>query len=56
MMPFLERIADMKPGAMETFTPAAMGGHVNLAETKRRIGDRVCTIGGFDQLHFLIDC
>jgi len=56
MMPFLERIAEMKPDAMETFTPAAMGGDVNLAEAKRRIGDRACIIGGFDQFHFLIDC
>ncbi len=56
MMPFLERIAAMKPDAMETFTPADMGGDVNLAEAKRRIGDRVCMIGGFDQFHSLINC
>ena len=56
MMPILEKIADMKPDAMETFTPAAMGGDVILAEAKRRIGDRVCIIGGFDQFHALIDC
>jgi len=41
---------------METFTPAAMGGDVILAEAKRRIGERVCIIGGFDQFHSLIDC
>ena len=56
MMPILERIADMKPDAMETFTPADMGGDVRLAEAKRRIGDRVCMIGGFDQFHFFIGC
>ncbi|HOE65598.1 MAG TPA: uroporphyrinogen decarboxylase family protein [Candidatus Hydrogenedentes bacterium] len=56
MMPFLERIADMGPDAMETFTPPGMGGDVDLAEAKRRIGDRVCFIGGFDQHHFLRDC
>ncbi len=56
MMPLLERIADMRPDAMETFTPVGMGGDVNLAEAKRRIGERVCLIGGFDQFHFLIDC
>lgn len=55
MMPILERIADMQPDAMETFTPVGMGGDVNLREAKRRIGDRVCMIGGFDQFHFLID-
>jgi uroporphyrinogen decarboxylase len=51
-MPLLERIADMGPDAMETFTPPAMGGDVDLAAAKRRIGDRVCFIGGFDQFHF----
>jgi uroporphyrinogen-III decarboxylase len=56
MMPILEKIADMKPDAMETFTPAAMGGDVILGEAKRRIGDRVCIIGGFDQFHALIGC
>lgn len=56
MMPILEKIADMKPNAMETFTPAAMGGDVILDQAKRRIGDRVCIIGGFDQFHSLIDC
>ena len=52
MMPLLERIADMKPDAMETFTPPAMGGDADLAAAKRRIGGRVCMIGGFDQFHF----
>lgn len=52
MMPVLERIADMEPDAMETFTPVGMGGDVNLCEAKRRIGERVCMIGGFDQFHF----
>lgn len=56
MMKFLERIADMRPDAMETFTPPAIGGDANLAEAKRRIGDKVCMIGGFDQFHYLKDC
>lgn len=56
MMPILEDIAAMKPDAMETFTPAGMGGDVDLAEAKRRIGDRVCMIGGFDQFHFFTGC
>jgi uroporphyrinogen decarboxylase len=56
MMPLLERIADMQPDAMETFTPAGMGGDVNLMEAKRRIGERVCMIGGFDQFHYLLNC
>ena len=45
MMPLLERIAGMNPDAMETLTPRDMGGDTDLAEAKRRIGDRVCMIG-----------
>ncbi|MBK8019952.1 MAG: hypothetical protein IPK19_00680 [Chloroflexi bacterium] len=56
MMPILERIADMKPDAMETFTPVDMGGDVRLAEAKQRIGDRACMIGGFDQFHYYVGC
>ena len=56
MMPLLERIAEMKPDAMETFTPPEMGGDAKLSEAKRRIGEQVCMIGGFDQLHFFTGC
>ncbi|MFO7670146.1 MAG: uroporphyrinogen decarboxylase family protein, partial [Bacteroidales bacterium] len=56
MMPILEDIAAMGPDAMETFTPLAMGGDVNLKEAKKRIGSRVCMIGGFDQFHFFKGC
>ena len=56
MMPLLEQIADMHPDAMETFTPPAMGGDTDLGEAKRRIGHRVCMIGGFDQFHYLTNC
>jgi uroporphyrinogen decarboxylase len=56
MMPLLERIAAMKPAAMETFTPRGMGGDTDLGEAKRRIGDRVCMIGGLDQQHFFTGC
>ena len=56
MMPILEDIADMGPDAMETFTPAAMGGDVDLGEAKRRIGGRVCMVGGFDQYHLFTGC
>ena len=56
MMPLLEPIAGMGPDAMETFTPRDMGGDADLAEAKRRIGPRVCMIGGFDQLHFFTKC
>lgn len=56
MMPILEDIAAMNPNAMETFTPPDMGGDVDLAKAKKRIGDRVCMIGGFDQFHFFTKC
>ncbi len=52
MMPILERLAGLGANALETFTPPAMGGDLNLAEAKRRIGDQVCFIGGFDQNRF----
>jgi hypothetical protein len=56
MMPFLERLAEMKPDAMETFTPSSMGGDTRLAEAKKRIGGKVTMIGGFDQFHFFRGC
>lgn len=56
MMPLLEDIAAMGPDAMETFTPPDMGGDVDLAAARTRLGDRVCFIGGFDQFHFFLGC
>ncbi len=56
MMPILERIAAMKPNAMETLTPPAMGGDMDLAEARRRIPRDICMIGGFDQFHFFKGC
>ncbi len=56
MMPLLENIAAMSPDAMETFTPPAMGGDTDLAEAKKRIGDKACMIGGFDQHNFFTNC
>jgi uroporphyrinogen decarboxylase len=56
MMPLLERLAAMGPDALETFAPPGMGGDVDLAAVKRRLGQRVCMIGGFDQLHFFCGC
>ena len=56
MMPILEDIAAMNPDAMETFTPPDMGGDARLAEAKQRIGEKVCMIGGFDQLHYFVEC
>lgn len=56
MMPLLERLAAMKPDALETLTPAEMGGDMRLAEAKARVGNRVCLIGGFNQVHHLVGC
>jgi uroporphyrinogen-III decarboxylase len=52
MMPILERLVGLGSNALETFTPPAMGGDTRLAEAKRRVGDKVCMIGGFDQNRF----
>ena len=56
MMLLLERLADLGVDALETFTPPDMGGDTRLAEAKKRIGDRVCMIGGFDQFHYFTGC
>lgn len=56
MMPILEDIAAMGPCAMETFTPPTLGGDTDLAAAKRRIGGRVCLIGGFDQYTYFAHC
>jgi hypothetical protein len=56
MMPILENIAAMNPDAMETFTPSSLGGDADLVQAKKRIGDKVCFIGGFDQFHYFKDC
>ena len=56
MMPILENIASMKPDAMETFTPPAMGGDTDLLEARKRLPHDICMIGGFDQFHFFVSC
>ena len=56
IMPMLERAAAMGPDAIETFTPPGMGGDTDLVRAKALVGDKVCMIGGFDQLHFFTDC
>ncbi|MBL0173729.1 MAG: hypothetical protein IPP94_00400 [Ignavibacteria bacterium] len=56
IMPVLDAVAAMRPDAIETFTPEAMGGDADLAEAKRRLAGAVCMIGGFDQFHFFRGC
>ena len=45
----LEDIADTGPDAVETLTFNRSSGDVDLADAKRRIGDRVCLFGGFNE-------
>lgn len=56
IMPMVDLAAAMKPDAMETFTPAGMGGDAGLADAKAKLGGKVCMIGGFDQFHFFTNC
>lgn len=42
----LEAVADMGIDALETLTPPSAAGDVQLADVKRRIGGRVCLMGG----------
>jgi len=46
---FLEDIADTGPDALETLTSDRSSGDVDLADAKKRIGDRVCLFGGFNE-------
>lgn len=53
MMPLLETIVENGCDASETLTPPGMGGDARHAEIKQRIGDKVCLIGGMNQLEVL---
>ncbi len=56
IMPLLDRLVAMGPDAVETFTPPSMGADTDLAAAKKKIGDMVCMIGGFDQVHYFAGC
>ncbi len=56
LMPMLKSALEMEPDAIETFTPAGMGGDADLKKAREIIGDRATMIGGFDQLHFFVGC
>ncbi len=49
MMPILDLLVEIGSTSLETLTPPALGGDVDLAELKKQVGDRVSLIGGFDQ-------
>ena len=50
----LEDLADTGPDAIETLTSNRSSGDVDLANAKRRVGDRVCLFGGFNE-HLLYE-
>jgi len=55
MMPLAGTIVDNGADASETLAPAGVGGDVDAAELKRRVGDKLCLIGGMDQINVLTD-
>lgn len=55
MMAILDCILENGCDASETLTPPGMGGDAQPAEIKRRIGRKVCLIGGLNQFAVL-DC
>ncbi len=44
---FLEDMVDTGPDALETITSNKTSGDFDLADVKKRVGDRVCLFGGF---------
>lgn len=53
MMPLLDTIVENGCDASETLTPPGMGGDARHAEIKRRIGSKVCLVGGMNQFEVL---
>jgi hypothetical protein len=55
--PFLERMVAAGPDVVETLTPpaASSGGDIELEDAKRRVGDQVCLMGGFNERVLLSD-
>jgi uroporphyrinogen-III decarboxylase len=55
MMAILDLIVANGCDASETLSPPGVGGDTVPEEVKRRIGDKVCLIGGMDQINILTD-
>lgn len=53
MMAILDLIVENGCDASETLSPPGVGGDAVPEEIKRRIGDKVCLIGGMDQINLL---
>ena len=49
LMPLLETVVENGADALETMTPADMGGDCDMKEACARVGDKLAFIGGFDQ-------
>lgn len=49
LMPLLDIVVQNKADGLETMTPSSMGGDCDLVEARKRIGDKMFFIGGFDQ-------
>lgn len=49
LMSLLELAAENGAGALETMTPASIGGDCDMAVAASRVGERLAFIGGFDQ-------
>jgi uroporphyrinogen-III decarboxylase len=49
LMPLLATVVENGADALETMTPVEMGGDCDLVEATRKVGDKLCFIGGFDQ-------
>lgn len=49
LMPLLEIVVDNGADALETMTPKEMGGDCDLKLAHKKIGNKICFIGGFDQ-------
>jgi len=49
LMPMLDIIVENGADGLETMTPPEMGGDCNLADSTRRVGNRLFFVGGFDQ-------
>jgi uroporphyrinogen-III decarboxylase len=56
IMPMCAAVKAMRPDAVETFTPAGMGGDADLKRARTILGDGIAMIGGFDQFHFFNGC
>jgi uroporphyrinogen-III decarboxylase len=45
----LDSMVETGADALETLAPPSSAGDLELAEAKRRVGDRLCLCGGFDE-------